>query len=157
MTTLTSPTSRFDANSVRAAIVKRCLANPAAQHDDDVSQMRIWAETADILPIHECYWNDRFVEAVVCNFSLPVQRRAAHHVISNGRQGYFEQVTHNGYHTIPAFERLGLSLAGAISAKPGSGTMYFYLNERVLRQLRTKFDLPTGTPVLDLDFYRVAE
>ncbi len=139
---------------VRATVVNRCLANPTAQHDEETLQMKAWAETADILPIHQCYWNDRFVEAVVCDFSLPVQRRAAHHVISNGRQGYFEQVTHNGYHTIPVFERLGLSLAGAISAKPGSGLMYFYLNDRVLRQLRTRFDLPITTPVLDLDLYR---
>lgn len=66
--------------------------------EDEKQKVRNMAEIAfNGQPLHQCYWNDRFCLATMCNMSEEQQRVAAWCMVSNGLTKYWEWTTHRGY------------------------------------------------------------
>ncbi len=92
---------------------------------------------------HHCYWNNRFVLAVVCGLELHSLRLAAWCLVSNGVNGYFEWKTHSGYDMTVAFDTLGIDTSRVVK-KEGTGSgIYCELDGAMCGILADMFNLPT--------------
>lgn len=122
--------------------VNKCIADPEAHKNEPMtvlSALRAW----DWNPVHQCYWNNRFVIAVMCNMPLWNKQRAAWAVICNGAIGYFEWKTHSGYKMADVFRYLGIE--GINSPPHRNDYGYSRLSKSISDQLADMFNLPTVT------------
>ena len=94
------------------------------------------------LPLHQCYWNDRFYIAVRFGLQRELQRRAVvNSVVLNGASGYFETETHFGFDNSRLLQELGIS---AEHIPTGKG--YHTLDEKVIRAVAQKFEVDLDDP-----------
>jgi hypothetical protein len=116
----------------------RCIKEPAKYRDDPLT--RLCAEYAFThQSAHQCYWNNRFVIAVMCGLDLEKIRLAAWCLVSNGLNEYFEWITHAGYPMSQVFDHLGITHEQPRYIQ----TMHYKLDHRVCKQLIEEFQLPT--------------
>lgn len=91
-------------------------------------------------PPHQCYWNDRFCIAVMCDMDWELQRLAAWCAVSNGMNGYWEWNTHTGYDVAHVLKRIGLLPEGFVLPPHGP---YSDLRGAVSVSIIHYFNLPT--------------
>ncbi|HEX3099808.1 MAG TPA: hypothetical protein VHQ41_02435 [Patescibacteria group bacterium] len=96
------------------------------------------------MPLHQCYWNDRLVIAVMCRLPWKLQQRAAWCAANNGLIGYWEWQTHFGFSTAAVLEKLEIPLDLGFSTRPSpANSMYYLLDRSIVVALAKHFDLPT--------------
>lgn len=93
-------------------------------------------------PLHQCYWNCRFVVAIMCNLSYEEKQMAAWAVICNSMNKYFEWVTHSGYSMLDTFQYLGIDILEDYLSLARS-SQYISLPGSIIDSLVVMFDLPT--------------
>lgn len=123
-----------------SARVSECMENPdehSGKPKTVIAGEHCWANQA----AHQCYWNNRFVLAVMCGLGLWKMRQSAWYVVSNGIMGYFEWKTHAGYDMAKVLERLGIDTSTLDKTCDGVG--YCKLAPSVCKVLIETFDLPT--------------
>lgn len=91
---------------------------------------------------HQCYWNNRFCIAVMCDMWQNSQRLAAWCSVSNGINGYWEWTTHSGYDMVAVLKSIDIVPADFVA--PNGGKSYCVLDGRIAAKLAEKFDLPTS-------------
>lgn len=122
------------------AHVKECIADPETHWKDPITVMSALFEW-DCQAAHQCYWNNRFVIAVMCNMCLFNKRTSAWGLVCNGQSGYFEWTTHSGYKVADVFRHLGIQDVNP----PERQDSYCRAPKHILDQIADIFDLPTTT------------
>jgi len=121
--------------------VAECVQDPEKHRKDPLTYLyaRLYYHSQ---PIHHCYWNDRFVAAVMCDMPLENIRTAAWCVVCNGANSYFEWITHGGHDMRKVFAYLGIDTSHAYASvlNPKS---YVKLDQEILKTLIEMFNLPT--------------
>lgn len=93
------------------------------------------------LPSHQCYWNDRFAIAILCDLDWQTQRLATWCLVSNGLQDYWEWQTHCGFDIGAILKKLDVLES---EFQPPKATTYTPVGHpHVLRRLVEKYNLPT--------------
>jgi hypothetical protein len=129
------------------AHVALCMNEPGVHLNDPLTlpcAQIVWAIHGERQ--HQCYWNDRFVTAVMCGMDEQSQRVAAWSAVSNGLIGYWEWRTHYGFDTAAALKHLDLvrkDFDPDDLRPPGRFPDYNYLAAGFPRALVEKFKLPT--------------
>ncbi|KND49603.1 MAG: hypothetical protein AB203_00785 [Parcubacteria bacterium C7867-008] len=124
------------------AHVAKCVKEPGAHLENPLTRLsaqRVW--TGHNEHQHQCYWNDRFVAAVLCGMDLQYQRIAAWAVVSNGLSSYFEWTTHYGYDMATALKYLGVIPE---DFDLGPQQCYTRLDFEICEAIVKKFNLPTS-------------
>ncbi len=65
----------------------------------------------DYRPDHQCYWNDSFCVAVMCDLTWEKQQQAAWCAVCNGLNDYWEWHTHAGYEMAKVLRHIGIQLS----------------------------------------------
>ncbi|MDO8742468.1 MAG: hypothetical protein Q7J45_02930 [bacterium] len=113
----------------------------------------------DRQPPHQCYWNNRFCIATMCQLSEERQRQTAWCIVNNGVNKYWEWVTHNGYlmyHVLDCLKLINLNdlnnqhLAEYRARQEQLGITwdsfvpgYSHAPRLLLSRIIKRFDLPT--------------
>ncbi len=108
-------------------------------------------------PGHQCYWNDRFCVATMCQLSFHRQQLAAWCLVSNGIVGYWEWRTHAGYLMEDVLSSLALINLNRIDSdqrteeekQMGLRRQMFHPGysrapDVLLKKIALRFDLPTS-------------
>lgn len=127
------------ARRIASKIVNQCMANPAKYLGNPMTILCAEFEFQN-QPIHQCYWNNRFCIAVMCNLWRSRQRLAAWCVVSNGLNRYWEWRTHSGYDMTAVLKYLDVV---PTSFNEPQGDCYFLLDGGIAARLSEKFELPT--------------
>jgi hypothetical protein len=129
--------------AVAIAHVTKCVNEPGVHLTDPVtllSAQYVWNRMGEHQ--HQCYWNDRFVAAVMCGMDEQSQRIAAWAAVSNGLMGYWEWKTHCGFDMGAVLKHLGV-IAATYNTTPDANRNYCTLPDEVCKALIVKFRLPT--------------
>ena len=121
------------------AHVLKCQQEPGVHLNDPLtlaSAECVW--TIHHETQHQCYWNDRFVAAVMCGMSEEHQRRAARIAVQNGITGYWEWKTHYGFDTSKVLTYLGII---PFDYSPILKWDYSFLPRSLCSSLSDKFNL----------------
>ena len=122
---------------IRERILK-CIEDPDKFTNDPITKIMAEWEYENQAS-HQCYWNNRFVIAIMCKMPLWQIKMATWCLVSNGINRYFEWKTHSGYDMKTVFKYLGLDTPTFISYG-----MYHYLDSPICEKLVTMFNLPTN-------------
>ena len=138
------------AHQLASTRVEECIANPAKYLKDPVTLLCAEFKFEN-QPLHQCYWNNRFCIAIMCELDDYSQRVAAWCAVSNGLNGYWEWRTHSGYDMAAVLKYLGVVADDFIALKTHDethdethGGMYCTLTNGIAAKLVEKFRLPTA-------------
>jgi len=128
-------------------IVNRCVNEPQTRTQllDNPSTLAAAHWVFDHHALHQCYWNDRFCMAVMCEMSEDQQQLAAWCAVSNGLNRYWEWITHWDYDMTTVLKHLGIlgpdiDVSCFISPKE---TGYYKLDDEIAHKISDHFQLPT--------------
>ncbi|MFH0869200.1 MAG: hypothetical protein V1839_03160 [archaeon] len=96
--------------------------------------------------LHQSYWNDRFYIAVKFGIDEERQKMAvANSVIANGRIGYFEKRTHEGFDNEKLLNEMLKDQGITVELEPivffGTQLRYSRLDEEIIRAVAEKFKI----------------
>lgn len=129
-------TSKFANEQIRS-----CMLDPDTHQSDPLTYICAnWCYQEK--PHHQCYWNDRFVIAVMCNLSFEEKQAATWAIICNSHIRYFEWFTHYGYYMLDAFQYIGIAVPEECK-NLRSRTEYTSLHHSIICDLVTVFNLPS--------------
>lgn len=117
--------------------IKGFMESGAVNSTPEIKAAAFWAYHNR--PDHQCYRNDSFALAVLCELDFSSQRTAARWALDNARISYWEWTTHAEYDMADALKKLGIVPKDFKAPPKPHG--YSDLDDKIVKKLMEYYEL----------------